>query len=207
MSALTSTELAHLRSLGVTGYKAAEVIERQQGLLREWVASATNIESGEAVAKVEQGFVQQCRDALGHRAPASALVVDDVRSDADEGVLTVLAEGHSDDWMHEVAFDARPWFAQASDDELRALHEIGYRGDRVADEVLLYFEERVAEVGALLDYCRRSQAHGRDGVGFECEVSEDEALRWIAAHRPGLMTTLRVAAAGTGCGSDDPTPA
>jgi hypothetical protein len=207
MSALTSAELAHLRSLGVTGYKAAEVIERQQGLLREWVASATNIESGEVVAKVEQGFVEQCRRVLGHRARAGALVVQDVRGDAGEAVLTVLAEGHSDDWMHEVAFDAAPWFEQASDDELRALHEIGYRGDRAADEVLLYLEERVAEVGDLLDYCRRSQAHGRDGVGFECEVSEDEALRWLAAHRPGLLTTLGVEAGGTGGGSAEPTPA
>jgi hypothetical protein len=190
MSWITAEELAHLRSLGVTGYRAAEVIDRQQGLLQEWVASATNIESGEAIAKVEQGFVQQCRDTLGHRAPASALVVHEVHTDADEGVLTVLAEGHSDDWMHEVAFDATPWFEQASEEELRALHEIGYRGDCAADAVLLFFEERIEEVAAMLEYCRKSQTRGREGVGFECEVDEDDALRWLAARRPGLLQEI-----------------
>jgi hypothetical protein len=190
MSWITAEELAHLRSLGVTGYRAAEVIDRQQGLLQEWVASATNIESGEAIAKVEQGFVQQCRDTLGHRAPASAVGVHEVHTDADEGVLTVLAEGHSDDWMHEVAFDATPWFEQASEEELRALHEIGYRGDCAADAVLLFFEERIEEVAAMLEYCRKSQTRGREGVGFECEVDEDDALRWLAARRPGLLQEI-----------------
>ncbi len=35
-----------------------------EALLREWCACATNIGSGEAIAKVEQQFVQRCRDTL-----------------------------------------------------------------------------------------------------------------------------------------------
>ena len=43
-------------------------IERLRGLLREWCASAVDIKSGEAVAKVEQSFVRHCRAVLGTAA-------------------------------------------------------------------------------------------------------------------------------------------
>jgi hypothetical protein len=186
MSALTVAELALLRSLGVTGYKAAEVLASLHGLLAEWVACATNIDSGEAVAKVDKAFVERCRVALGQCADAGDRVVAGGRGAGSAGTEEVAASGHSDDWVHEVQFDASPWFAQASDDEIRALHDIGYCGDSAADEVLLFFEDQIAAVGALVEYCRRSQEHGREGVGFECVVEERAALRWLNAHRPGV---------------------
>jgi hypothetical protein len=102
-----------------------------------------------------------------------------------------MATGHSDDWAHEVTFDATAWFEQASDQELRALHEIGYLGDCAADAVLLFFEDCIAELAGLLEYCRRSQTRGREGVGFECEVDEDEAMCWLAVRRAGLLKAIQ----------------
>lgn len=198
MSLMTAGDLAHLRSLGVTGYTAAAIIARQHALLGEWVASATNIGSGEAVAKVEQSFVARCRAVLGDVRGIAAADVNDERTAEGAGTPTVMATGHSDDWAHEVMFDATAWFEQASDQELRALHEIGYRGDCAADAVLLFFEDCIAELAGLLEYCRRSQTRGREGVGFECEVDEDDALRWLAARRPGVLQEIRTAEGSVG---------
>lgn len=191
MSLMTAGDLAHLRSLGVTGYRAAAVIARQHALLGEWVASATNIDSGEAVAKVEQSFVARCQEVLSGVRGIEAAAVNDERTAEPAGTPEVMATGHSDDWAHEVTFDATAWFEQASDQELRALHEIGYRGDCAADAVLLFFEDGIPEVAGLLEYCRRSQTRGREGVGFECEVDEAEALRWLAVRRPGVLQEIR----------------
>lgn len=191
MSLMTAGDLAHLRSLGVTGYTAAAIIARQHALLGEWVASATNIGSGEAVAKVEQSFVARCREVLADVRGIEEAAVNDERTAQPAGTAEVTATGHSDDWAHEVTFDATPWLAQASEEELRALHGIGYRGDAPADAVLLYFETRIDEVAALLDYCRRSQQGGREGVGFECVVDEHEAMCWLEARRPGLLKEIQ----------------
>lgn len=42
----------------------ARRLAETEALLREWCACATNSGSGEAIAKVEQQFVQRCRDTL-----------------------------------------------------------------------------------------------------------------------------------------------
>src|SRR5579862_6158644 len=48
----------------------------------------------------------------------------------------VAASCYSDDHVVEVKnFDATPWFAQASDEDLLALHDEGYGGDYTADSV------------------------------------------------------------------------
>lgn len=58
--------------IAALGWRLAEA----EALLREWVACATNIGSGEAVAKVEQAFVAQCRTFL---AASSATVKESAR--------------------------------------------------------------------------------------------------------------------------------
>lgn len=102
----------------------------------------------------------------------------------------VPASGHSDDWVYDIEFDATRWFEQASDDELRALHGKAFCNAEAADVVLLFFENTGADVRQLLEYCRRTQANGADGVGFECIVDREAAMAWIAARRPALHATL-----------------
>jgi hypothetical protein len=116
-------------------------------------------------------------------------------SDGDD-TSRVPASVHSDDWRFEANFDAAAWMSVANDEAIRALHGIGFRGDYAADEVALYFEHTNAEIAAVLEYCRASQAGGREGVGFECVVEEEEAMAWLEQHRPTLHVQLCATDAG-----------
>jgi len=98
----------------------------------------------------------------------------------------VAASVHSDDRLYEAHFNAGVWLSRASDEAIRALHEIGFRGDYAADAVAEYFERTNPDIAAVFEYCRRSQSRGREGVGFECVVDEAEAMGWLKAHRPRL---------------------
>jgi hypothetical protein len=100
--------------------------------------------------------------------------------------FTVRAEVHSDDHMHEVAFDAVEWFQQASDEEIIALAKIEWGGDYEADEVAKHFEDENEGIEALMSYCCRSQ----NAVGFECSVGSEDALKWLKEHRPRVYEQL-----------------
>lgn len=96
----------------------------------------------------------------------------------------ISAEAHSDDRVFEVEFDAADWFAQASDEEITALAEIEWRGDREADEVAEYFTSN-SELATLFDYVGK-----KGNIGFECSIDPDDAMAWVKQHRPELWTTL-----------------
>ena len=103
-----------------------------------------------------------------------------------EGSPMVVATVRTDDGMREATFDAVPYLAQASDDALRALHDIGYRGDYAADDVAWHFhgEPGSEDVTDVLDHDQQARC------GFEVVVDPDAALAWIAANRPDLHATL-----------------
>ena len=98
----------------------------------------------------------------------------------------IRAEVHSDDLVFEVAFDAEPWFVQATDDDILDLADIGWGGNYPADAVAHFFEDSIHEIGDLMGYCQR-----KDGVGFECHVNEEDALKWLAASRPELFDRVK----------------
>jgi hypothetical protein len=97
----------------------------------------------------------------------------------------IRAEVHSDDYLYERAFDATPWFEQASDDEIKALIECDFGGDYPADAVAEYMEDHDSEIERMFDYCRRGS-----GVGFECHVETEDAEKWIKERRPHLAAHL-----------------
>ena len=97
----------------------------------------------------------------------------------------IHAEVHSDDYRHQVDFDALPWFEQATDEEIVALAACGWGGDYEADEVALFFEDKNPAIAVLLDHCRAA-----DECGFECHVDEADALAWVRKHRPALEERL-----------------
>jgi hypothetical protein len=98
--------------------------------------------------------------------------------------LSVFAEAHSDDRVYEAEFDATPWFAQASDDEILALAGIEWGGDAEADDVARYFSDLNQEVGTLFDYLTRVD------VGFECHVNRLSARAWLKQNRPGVWARM-----------------
>jgi hypothetical protein len=100
--------------------------------------------------------------------------------------FVIPAEVHSDDHAAEAAFDAAPWFAQASETEIADLAACEWRGDYPADEVAIWTAENTEndEINAVFAYIaiRRKV----ESIGFECSVDEDAARAWLAANRPAL---------------------
>lgn len=52
-----------------------------------------------------------------------------------ETTLKVRAHAHIDDGARTVSFDAVPWFAQVTDEQIRALEGCDWHGDYPADAV------------------------------------------------------------------------
>lgn len=120
-----------------------------------------------------------------------ALAREDAEELLDQTALTpaVQAEVHDDAFINTFDFDAAPWFAQASDEAILALHAIGWRGDDAADAVAQFAAKDIFEVDAIISICRGSQGT-RAALGFECVVDEDSAMAWLKAHRPGLWARI-----------------
>jgi hypothetical protein len=118
----------------------------------------------------------------------------------------IHATCHTDDFLYDVAFDATPWFLQASDNQILALAAIDWGGDYAADEVALFTRHREENLKALFDYLdRQPRVGGRDAVGFECHVDGDEAEAWLRQHRPTVHARLTPTRPPDG--PSDPSPA
>lgn len=96
----------------------------------------------------------------------------------------VQAEVHSDDHKAAASFDARLWFEQATDEDIRELAGIGWGGDYEADAVARYMEDRNEDVAGVFTYARTA------ALGFECHVDEASALAYLAIRRPALHAEL-----------------
>lgn len=110
--------------------------------------------------------------------------------------MHVSAEIHSDDHVFAANFSATEFFEQASEPELLALAECGWRGDYAADAVALFMEDKDPEVAFVLASVRERQEAGFDGdhSGFEVSVNAEEALAWLQAKRPAVAYMLAVEA-------------
>lgn len=103
--------------------------------------------------------------------------------------IRVHAEVHDDGHYNKVEFDAALWFAQATDNQIIRLHDIGWTGDEPSDVVAEFFESRNEDIADVFNFCRATQ-NTRNQVGFECLVDEDSAMDWLKQHRPGLWAQL-----------------
>ncbi len=99
----------------------------------------------------------------------------------------INAECHTDDYAVQIDFDALAWFTQASPEEICKLHRCGWGGDYPADDVAIFFADTVTV--DLFTYIRISQ-RGRNPVGFECHVDEDNARKWIEDNRSDVAAML-----------------
>lgn len=88
---------------------------------------------------------------------------------------TVTATLHTDDYEHEVTFDAAPALAEMSDERLLALRDIGFRGDYEADEVAYAREGDVPEIAEALAHCDLMSSGSSHPVGFEVVVDANQA--------------------------------
>ncbi|MBK4737893.1 hypothetical protein [Noviherbaspirillum pedocola] len=103
--------------------------------------------------------------------------------------VRVYAEVHDDSHFKKEEFDAAPWFAQATEEQIINLHGIGWKGDEPSDVVAEFFEKSNRGIADLFAFCRATHTT-RNHVGFECSVDEDSAMDWLKLHRPGLWAQL-----------------
>lgn len=92
---------------------------------------------------------------------------------------SVRATVTSDTTGAQVDFDAAPWFAQASDKDIRDLHAINWSHNYAADAVAEHFRKTNA-IREILN----------EGGGFECYVAEDGAMAWLQQHKITLWASL-----------------
>lgn len=93
----------------------------------------------------------------------------------------ILAGLRNDATGVETGFDARPWFRQASPEELKELADIDFGGDYPADAVTRFIADTDAVLAAALDACTD---------GFEVYINARAARAWIAEHAPDLAENL-----------------
>lgn len=99
----------------------------------------------------------------------------------------IRAEAHSDDYAVEVAFDAEPWFAAASDEEIRdlATEGPGWGASYAADEVARELASSNRDLEMLFWYLDHLSGTQR-ACGFEVYINEQDALLWLRENRPHL---------------------
>ena len=96
--------------------------------------------------------------------------------------FTIPAECHSDDHKVEIDFDAIAWFTSASDEEIKALIDCGYRNSDPTDNIACFFAEYGKdETRKLFDYLETAKDQG-----FGCSIDEEKASHWIKENRPNL---------------------
>lgn len=132
--------------------------------------------------------------------------------------MPIAAKVRADDAVHQVNFDAEPWFVQASDQEILRLAGAGWSDNYVAEAVVEYFDGKPCyeEITDLFEYVAAHPTIGcRDTPGFQCtSFDQTAALRWIGTNRPHLFP-VRIAAAmneaesvviARACGADRRSP-
>ena len=108
----------------------------------------------------------------------------------------IKAEVHTDDYRFSeesddarffTGFDATAWFAQASQENILKLAEIGWGGDYAADDVAEWSADGLPNK-AMQRMFRYTQA---GDMGFECHINGGDAMTWLIAHKPDVATAVR----------------
>ena len=95
----------------------------------------------------------------------------------------IRAYCHSDDWHIVANLDASEYINKCTDDEIRALHRIGWGGDYESDWVAQYFSESTLK--EFFDYL----AYGKGG--YECQIDEESIMTWLQGNRPHLYKEFK----------------
>ncbi len=105
----------------------------------------------------------------------------------------VAAEIHSDDRIYEVTFDARCWFAQATDEQILVLAEEDWGPGYASDEVgrsMADFDRKIAKLFDYLEHLRDVPSK-RDESGFCVTINEDQAMAWLDSQKPELAKKIQ----------------
>jgi hypothetical protein len=117
--------------------------------------------------------------------------------DGQEVPARVRAEVHSDDRRAELDFDAGPWLLKASDEEILDLAAIRWGGDEAADRVAMEMRQYDEDIEAVFTYVERAnevKSMFSDSMGFEVDIEESDALRFLRAFRYPVFVRIALEA-------------
>ncbi len=106
--------------------------------------------------------------------------------------MIIRSEIHTDDFVHAYRFNAALWFEEAEDDEIVALASIEWGGDYESDEVGRFFDGKISDITRLFEYLGSKTKVGRAPFGFEVNINEADALRWVSENRPHLLDKIYI---------------
>lgn len=103
--------------------------------------------------------------------------------------FAVEAECHSDDRVMQVQFDAAPWLAKASCDDIVKLVACEWKNDYPADEVAIWTAADNEDVAKMFSYLEMLGNANRT-MGFECSVNGKQAMKWIKKNRQDIYEKI-----------------
>ena len=105
----------------------------------------------------------------------------------------IKARTYPDDHALEIDFDATPYLQNASIEDLQKLIACGFGGDYPADQVAITLSDTNEQIAAMFTYLEARNKASRKSIGFEVHVDEDQAIAWLAQHRPEALAGLDLA--------------
>jgi hypothetical protein len=149
-----------------------------------WVNDST-IELERAIRHRNGSIELILKDSGTEADPIPHLQVEDLLETIEDAwpVLgNIAAECWSDDHRVEVKFNAAPYFARASVQDILDLEQCEWSCDKPCDAVALWCENSDPTVERMFTYIRIAD------LGFECSVDRESAFTWLQQYRSELFT-------------------
>lgn len=102
----------------------------------------------------------------------------------------ISAKVHTDDRVFEISFDAEPWFAQATEQDIFDLASCGWGDDYPSDDIAMWFADSISDIDEMFSYIERVDGTVRK-TGFECYINVGDVMKWLDVNNYDLAKKLR----------------
>ena len=96
----------------------------------------------------------------------------------------------SQDGILKLSFDATPWFAKASDDEISALATTGWGSSPAVDGLVHDIASCSSQVASFLAEMELPKLPNSTGATIKVQVEEVAAGGWLVENRPALAARI-----------------
>lgn len=100
--------------------------------------------------------------------------------------FVIPAKCHSDTHHIQIDFDAVEYFSQCDFQDVVDLANCQWGGDYPADRVAEWFKETTTKTLFTYLDCIAESPACEDMRGFECEVDDEAATKWLRENRPDV---------------------
>ncbi|MBD2745695.1 hypothetical protein IC232_03200 [Microvirga sp. BT688] len=102
----------------------------------------------------------------------------------------INASLRSNDGILKLSFDATPWFAKASDDEIFALATAGWGGSTATDELIRYIGSCNPQAASFLAEMKLPEPPNGTAAPIKVNIEEAPAGGWLVENRPALAARI-----------------